>query len=151
MTDAPGLIATVRAEIAALDVSRSALRRFGTVVGSVLLVLSALIAWRNGWMLTIPARWLLGIGGMLAALGLAAPALLRPLHRVWMGLAFALGFVMTRVILTVAFVLLFVPVGLFFKLIRRDVLHRRPDPDAPTYWIRRDAPPTDRHRLDRLY
>jgi hypothetical protein len=151
MTDAPGLLATVRAELAALDASRGALRRFGLVVGGVLLGIAALVAWRAGWTLPRGAAFLLGAGGTLAALGLLAPSALRAAHRVWMGLAFVLGFVMTRVILTVAFALLFAPVGLFFRLIRRDVLHQRPDPRADSYWVRRVAPPTDRHRLDRLY
>ena len=65
--------------------------------------------------------------------------------------AFALGFVMTRVILTVAFVVLFVPVGLVFRVIGRDVLRQRPDPEAASYWIARDDGPAGRERLERMY
>lgn len=151
MTDAPGLLATVRAEIAALDVSRRALRSFGLVVGAVFLGISALIAWKHDWTVVGAVPWFGGLGATLMVFGAVLPTLLRPLHRVWMGLAFVLGFVMTRVILTVAFFAMFAPVGLFFRLIRRDALHQKPDPEAASYWIPRDATATDRARLERLF
>ena len=151
MSDAPGFLATVRAEAAALDGSPGAVRRFGLAVGGLLLGLAALSAWRHGGALTTPAVLLLGLGGGLVGLGLLAPPLLGPVYRAWMALAFALGFVMTRVILTLAFVGLFVPVSLVFRLLGRDPLHQRPDPRAASYWTARDDGPADRERLERLY
>ena len=151
MTDAPGLLATIRAEIATLDVSRGALRNFGLVVGTVFLGIALVIAWKHDWTVAGVVPWFGGIGATLIVIGTLAPAVLRPVHLVWMGLAFVLGFVMTRVILTVAFFALFAPVGLFFRLIHRDVLEQAPDPDATSYWIPRDAPATDRTRLGRLF
>ena len=146
-----GFLATVRAEVGALDVSRRALRRFGLAVGGVFLALVAVSAWRHGGALGAGARGLLGVGGLLVGMGLAAPGALLPVYRVWMTAALAMGFAMTRVILTVAFVFLFVPVGLLFRVLRRDALHQRPDPSAPTYWIRRTDGPSGKERLERMY
>jgi hypothetical protein len=146
-----GFLATVRAETAALDVSRRALRRFGLAVGGVFLALVAVSAWRHGGALGPVARGLLGAGGLLVVLGAAAPGALLPVYRVWMTAALAMGFAMTRVILTVAFVFVFVPVGLVFRLVRRDPLHQRPDPSAPSYWIRRTDGPSGKERLERMY
>lgn len=146
-----GFLATVRTEVAALDVSRRALRQFGLAVGGVMLALVAVSAWRNGGAVGPVALGFAGAGGLLVAMGLVAPGALGPVYRAWMTGALAMGFVMTRVILTVAFVFVFVPVGLFFRLIRRDVLQQRPDPSAPSYWIRRADGPSDRERLERMY
>ena len=50
-----------------------------------------------------------------------------------LALAFVLGFVMTRVLLTLVFYLVVVPIGLLMRLAGKDPLHRRRDPEAPTY------------------
>jgi hypothetical protein len=49
---------------------------------------------------------------------------------------------MSYVILTMMFYLILTPVALVFKLIGRDALHRRFEPAAPTYWIKRTPPAT---------
>jgi len=146
-----GFLSTVRAELAALDVSVPALRRFGWMVGGVALALATFVAWRNEWAFTTLVLIASSLGGLLVVFGTVLPRALRPVYLVWMGLAFVLGFVMTRVILTLAFVLVFTPVGLFFRLIRRDVLNQKPDPDAETYWIARDTGPSGKERLERMY
>ena len=146
-----GFLATVHDEVARLDVSRRALRHFGLVVGGVFAALAAVAAWRAGG---APGPVGVGFGAVGAALivgGLAAPRALGPVYRVWMTAAIAMGFVTTRVLLTLVFALVFVPVGLLFRLLRRDVLAQRPDPAAPSYWLRHEAGPSARDRLERMY
>ena len=145
----PSLVQTVRDEVRALDPSRRALRQFGLVVGGVLLAAGGVLLWRRG---SGPWVWGLGgVGGLLVLLGVLAPAVLRPVRTVWMGVAFALGFVMTRVLLTLAFGLAVVPTALVLRLLGKDPLHRRPDPDAVTYWIARDDGRPDRDSLERYF
>ena len=151
MSDASGFVATVRSEFADLDVSTPALRRFGWLVGGVGLAIALGAAWRGGWTATPVAVVAGSLGAALVALGTAAPRALRGVYTAWMLGALALGFVMTRVILTLAFVLVFVPVGLLFRAIGRDVLAQRPDPDAETYWIARASGPASRERIERMY
>ena len=146
-----GFLASVRTEVAALDVSRRALRGFGLVVGGVFVALAALSAWRAGGALSAFAWGFAVVGAILVLAGAAVPSALQPVYRVWMTGAVAMGFVMTRVVLTLAFGLVFVPVGLLFRLIRRDVLAQRPDPSAASYWIRRTDGPSGRERLERMY
>ena len=140
---------TIRAEVAALDASPSALRQFGLVVGGVLGAVAAVVLWRSG-----PSAWTWGLGGVGGALvlaGLAAPTALRHVRAVWMGLAFAMGAVMTRVILTLAFVLVFLPTALGLRLFGKDLLRRRLDPDAETYWLTRTDGRADRESLERYF
>ncbi len=134
-----------------LDTSRKALRNFGLVVGGVLLGIAALVLWRKGWTPNTAVYILGGIGGALVVLGLIVPAVLKPLYRVWMGLALVLGFVMTRVLLTVVFFLLFMPIGLVMRLLGRDPMHRRPDPSAASYWIKRTPDASPKERLEKYY
>lgn len=148
-TDAPGPLTAVRAELGALDVSRRALRQFGLVVGGVFAAGAALWAWRNG---AGPVVWTVGaVGAALAALGALVPVALRGAYLGWMALALALGWLMTRVILTLVWALVFVPVGLLFKLTGRDALRRRPDPDAETYWQPREPAASPKERMERMF
>ena len=62
---------------------------------------------------------------------------LRPGYRGWMKVAHLIGGVVTTVILSAVFFLLFAPVGLFFRLIGRDHLERRLDRGAESYWHKR--------------
>jgi len=142
---------TVVEEVGHLDTSRPSLRKFGLVVGGVFLAIATVIAWRRGWDLAGLPTWLGTPGALLVATGLVAPAALRSVYRVWMGLAFVLGFIMTRVILTLVFVLMMVPIGFLLRLVGKEVLDRKQDPAAVSYWHVRTDPRPVTERLDRLY
>ena len=64
---------------------------------------------------------------------------LGPVEKVWMKVAEALGFVSTRVILTVAFYLIIVPVGLVIRLLGRDLLSLKINRDVDTYWSKTEV------------
>lgn len=145
------MIQSILTDLRALDTGRKALRSFGLVVGAVLLALALLVTWRQGWAPGTAAYTLAGIGAALVLLGLVAPPVLRPLYRVWMALAFVLGFVMTRVLLTTVFALVVIPTGLLLRLAGRDPLQRKRDPNARTYWIRKEPTDTSPERLEKYY
>jgi len=136
-------------EIRDLDTSPKALRSFGVLVGGVLLAIAAVVAWRNGWDLPTWARGVGGLGAVLVVLGLAVPRVLRVPYVGWMALAVGLGWVTSRVLLTVVFFGIVTPTGLVLRAFGKAPLARRPDPAAPTYWHARDAP--DPHRFERFY
>ncbi len=138
-------------EIKEIDTSKKALRSFGWVVGGVLLVIAAVVGWRNDFALTTAAYVLGGIGGTLVVLGLAVPVVLKPIYRVWMALAVVLGFIMTRVILSVVYYLVMTPIGLAMRLFGKDPMHRRIDPDAASYWIEKSYDDESPERLEKYY
>ena len=55
--------------------------------------------------------------------------------------AFPVGWVVSHVILAVAFYAVFTPFGLIMRLFGHDAMQRRFDPAASTYWVRRTEQP----------
>lgn len=144
------MIETLRADFRGLDTSRRQLRQFGLIVGSVLILIALAIAWRGDAASGGGARALAGSGFLLAVLGFLAPATLRPLYRVWMGIALVLGHVMTRVLLTLVFLLIVTPIGLVRRAVDRDPIEKSAAPEDESYWIRREGA-TDAGRLERYW
>jgi hypothetical protein len=97
-------------------------RSFGISVGAVLLLIAVYNAWR-GSMTT--AQIVGGVGAFLLVSGYVAPRLLKWPSAAWWKLALVLGFVNARVLLTVIFAVVLVPIGLLWRAIGRDPLARR--------------------------
>ena len=116
------------------------LRQFALVLLLGLGLAGAAAAWKLGTVRHVApiALWALGVA--LAAIGLAAPRWIRPLYIVWMAAALPLGWVMSHVALAVICFLVFTPIALVFRLTGRDLMHRRFDRTAESYWIKRGAP-----------
>ena len=97
-------------------------RSFGVSVGSVLLIIAAVLGWRGR---PLRAEVIGAIGAMLLAAGLIYAPILKYPSAGWWRLARALGYVNARVLLTVLFALVLVPVSLVWRAIGRDPLARR--------------------------
>lgn len=129
---------------------RTRLRRFGLTVGLAFGVVAALIFWRHRAWLPLPGPFA-GLGAALLLLAAVAPRVLRPIEWAWMQLANALGWVMTRVILGLIFLLVFTPAGLIRRLLRKDPLELRFDRRAASYWhARSDADPSP-ERMEKMF
>ena len=76
-----------------------------------------------------------GAGLLILLLSLVAPAILVPGYRAWMVFARAIGWFNARAVLFVLFYGVFTPVGLFMRLIGRDVLNRKFESDQATFWV----------------
>lgn len=105
-------------------------RAFGLVVGAVCGLIGLWPTWRAA---APPAIWSLAAGVVLVTLALFRPALLAGPARLWHRLGLALGWLNTRILLGIAFLVLFVPLGVLRRLFGADPLQRAWDPAAPTY------------------
>lgn len=147
--------APLREEFRSIDTSDQAVRRFGYLLVVIAVIAAAWLTYRAGWTPPRSALITLSAGGALAVLGRFLPGLLRPVFRLWMMLAVVLGFVMTRVILSIVFYVVVTPIGLVMRLAGRDPLSKKPDPSMDSYWIsvRREAETPDQAaaRLRRYY
>lgn len=77
--------------------------------------------------------WPYVVGSLFIAPALICPLVLKPVHCIWMKAGHILGFVNTRLIAVIMFVFIFTPVGIFMRIIRRDILLRKPDKEAKSY------------------
>jgi hypothetical protein len=133
-----------------LQRERARLRRFGVTIGLAFWVLGALVLWRHRAWLPIPA--LFGaLGAALLLLAGLAPVWLRPIEWAWMKLANALGWVMTRVVLGVIFLLVFTPAGLIRRLLGKDPLELRFDHRAASYWHARTEADPSPERMEKMF
>jgi hypothetical protein len=73
-------------------------------------------------------------------IGLIRPEWLRPVYVAWMVLAFPIGWTVSQVIVGVMFYAVFTPIALVFRLIGRDPLSLRRDPNLQTFWTPKPAP-----------
>lgn len=91
-----------------------------------------------------------GIGALLTVIGLFVPVAARGFHHFWMGVAGILGYVNSRILLTVLYYGVFTPYGLISRLIGRDAL-RRGGPRESTYWVKRKATRQTKEQFERLF
>jgi len=121
-----------------LDRSPRALRRFGLTLGSALLLLAALLFWRHHRALGLPFA---ALGTLFVLVAGVSPVLLKWIHGPWMILSLALGWIMTRVLLTTAFFLIVTPIGLLQRLFGKRPLEIAFRTGATSYWQPRTAQP----------
>jgi Saxitoxin biosynthesis operon protein SxtJ len=118
-------LAAVRTEI-------QELRHFGLVLGVLFgLVFAGIPLLRRHAIVGWP--WL--VAAVLWMLALIVPATLRHLHRGWARLGEVLGWLNTRIILSLVYVVAVVPIGLIMRLRGRDPMKRRFDPAAESYRV----------------
>jgi hypothetical protein len=123
------------------------LREFGLTVGIAFGVLAALLFWRERSHYVYFA-WL---AGAFILLGLVVPGILKPVRKGWMTAAAAMGWVMTRVILTVLYFGVLTPMGFIARLVGKRFLHLAIDLSAGSYWVRRDASASEPETLQKQF
>ncbi len=97
--------------------------------------------------------WLLPAAGAVFFLvtGLVAQPVLQPVYTVWMKLAHVLAWINTRILLGLFFYLVLTPVGVVMRLLGKDLLDKKIDRAAPTYWVKREETSLRRNRYERLF
>jgi len=121
-------------ELKYIDKSDDAVKKTGLTVGVVLILVSLLLWYlgKNSFM------YFSIVGGLFVILAFIAIPILRPFHKLWMMLALLMGFVMSRVILTLLYYLVLTPIGLLAKLVGKKFLSLGFDKKAKTYWENRE-------------
>jgi len=77
------------------------------------------------------------VSPLCGLLALAVPVVLVPLYLTLMAISLPIGWVVSHVLMAVMFYGVLTPIGIVFKLLGRDPMHRKIDRNAATYWIRR--------------
>jgi cellulose synthase/poly-beta-1,6-N-acetylglucosamine synthase-like glycosyltransferase len=123
------------------------LRKFGLTVGIALGIFGGLFLWRGKGYYDI----LFYIAGAFLLLSLTVPMVLKPIQKAWMTLAVILGWVMTRVILSILFFVVVTPIGLISRLFGKDFLDLEFDENSRSYWVPKEPRRTDKHDYEKQY
>jgi hypothetical protein len=92
--------------------------------------------------------WLMALAAVTAAVTVMRAQWLAPLNRAWMKFGVLLHRVVSPLVLGLIFFGLFTPIGMAMRAFGRDAMKRRFEPQAPSYWVKRDppGPPDDSFR-----
>jgi ABC-type glycerol-3-phosphate transport system permease component len=117
------------------------LRHFGLIVGGIFAVIAI---WPVLLRADRPRFWALALAVALVVPALVLPRSLTYAHRGWMAAGEALGWINTRIILSVIFYALLTPMGILMRRFGRDPIPRRFEPDKTTYRVSK-SPRTAAH------
>ncbi len=109
-------------------------------MGGFVLIGLAKYIWPFDWTFLILSKnetlgiWLIGIGIVVGAIGLTGSRFALPLYWAWLGIAYVLGNIMSRVIMALIYFLVFTPMRVFGSLLGRDRLQLK-KPQTDSYWL----------------
>jgi hypothetical protein len=129
-----GILQEIKDQIGNLQPARKDLRNLGLVFLVALGIIGSLLWWKDRS--SYPWFWAAAL--VLGFWGLVWPKGLKPLYRVWMGLAVVLNYFISRFILILLYYLVVTPTGLVLRVLGRDILDLKLN-DRPSYWHRRSS------------
>ena len=111
-------------------------RSFGIVMAGALAAVTLLNVWHSGrlW------PWTGGLAALFVAVGLFRPALLHPLNLIWLKFGLLLHRLVNPIVMALLFYGTVLPTGLVMRMMGRDLLRLKRQPDADSYWIARQPP-----------
>lgn len=129
------------------EATHQKVRKFALTMTIVLAAIGLYFLWKE----RAAGQYFLIGGGVLLVIGTISPSFLRPFYVAWMSLAVVMGFVMSRVVLSLVFYLVFSPVGIVTRILRKDLLKERIDPERRSYWIQRERGESTKQRAERQF
>ena len=136
------------AELSNTKNQTSELRKFGVIMSICLAALGGLFLWRDKsyyWCFFAISTWFLFFG-------LALPAVLRPVNRVWMTLSLIMGWFMSRLILIILFYLVLTPTAALLRMFGKDILNISFTKNSTeSYWIPRETGRSEKGDYERQY
>lgn len=85
--------------------------------------------------------WAIIVAAAFLIIGLFIPNILKYFYIYWVKFGEIMGNIVSKVILTLLFFIVFFPVGLVFRLMGKDLLSKKLDKNTNSYWINREIQP----------
>ena len=134
-------------EIENIKSGKSDLRKFGIIVGIVLLIIAGFFFLKEKESFQL----FLTIGTVLFVTGIVIPFTLKPIYWVWMVFSTILGWFMTRVILSLLFYVVFTPIGLIARLFGKQFLDLKQNHSQQSYWNMRIVETFDTQNYEKQF
>ena len=120
-------------EIRNIKSGKKELRNFGSTIGIVLLLIAGVLFYKNNNLFISFAY----IAGVFIVLGFLFPQLLKPIYFIWMIFAVVIGWIMTRLILSVLFFVIISIIRLIAGIFGKSFLELNISKDSKSYWNHR--------------
>ncbi|MBN1492960.1 MAG: hypothetical protein JW938_02295 [Candidatus Omnitrophica bacterium] len=131
-----------------LSTNKKELKQFAIILGIVLLILAGLNWWREHETVAVLFSVIAVASELIAFI---KPILIRPVFIVLTTIAKGIGWLNTRLLLSVVFYVLMAPIGIILRLIRKDVIGQRLDNKASSYWHERKEKRFDPKHYERQF
>ena len=139
-------ISELAADFQNLDTGKGKLRNFGILLaGLCIAIFGYLLLFGSGSIES--SSWLLGIALLFFLLGLLSPAGLKWPYKVWMGIAFILGSIISRIVLTIVFWFFITPIAVVARLFGKRFFISYNDAGMKSYWIERSSKKTNYEQM----
>lgn len=122
-------------------------RNFGITVGFIILIIGGFLFWKN----KTSYLYFIMVSIILLGSGLAVPIILKPIYLVWMVFSAVLGWIMTSVILSILFYLIFTPIGLISRLFGKQFIELKWDKSLGSYWNYRDTKQLEKEDYEKQF
>tara|TARA_Y100001935_G_C17080578_1_gene396135 strand:+ start:212 stop:622 length:411 start_codon:yes stop_codon:yes gene_type:complete len=120
-------------EIKKIKSTKRDFKHFGLTIGLILLSIGLLLFYQDlGSFVYISTT-----GAIFIFLSLIAPSILKPIYKIWMIFAVVIGWIMTRLILSILFYTIITGIGILTRIIGKDFLNLKLK-DQKSYWNIRD-------------
>ncbi|MFC1632335.1 SxtJ family membrane protein [Candidatus Omnitrophota bacterium] len=83
--------------------------------------------------------------------GAFIPIALKPVYLVMLPVAMCIGWVVTRIILTILFYFVVTPIGLIARLTGKDLLDEKLEKEKPSYWLARKDTSFDKNSCENQF
>jgi len=122
-------------EIKNIKTGKKDIRSFGVTFGIIFLIIAGFLYYQEKYSFQL----FIYLAGSFSGLGIILPIILKPFYMVWMIFAVILGWFMTKVILSLLFYLIITPIGLFLRIIGKDLLNLKEKKQQKSYWNMRNS------------
>ncbi len=141
------IIRDIRFEIHEMAVDKKTVRKFGIIFAVILLAIGGWLWYRShAWW-----PWFTGAGAAMMVIAVAAANALMPLYKGMTIFSIIIGYFVSRLILTLMFVVFFIPIGLLMRLFGKDLLDKKLNKKATSYWLKKENTPFSKEKYERLF
>lgn len=124
------MIKDIIRDLQRLDTHRDTLRKFSFVISISLFLIAAVLFIKGNNLFVV----LFLIGAIVLAIGQIKTMVLKYVYLGWMAIAITVGWVISRIFITVIFYFIITPWGIVLRLFRKDLLDQKINTSAVTYW-----------------
>jgi len=134
-------------ELKNINSSNKELRKFGVLIMVILVIIGLVMLYKDKPYTT----WYFSIAVLILIVSFLLPILLLPFQKIWMGFAVIMGWIMTRLILSVLFYVIFTLIRIVGGLFGKKFLDLKIDHNAQSYWIIKKAEEQEKTNLENQF